>query len=90
MASKDFVKDKKIYRFVSFEYEHYYRECTRFYSKFDFDFALNSLRPNDTKLLKRKFKLYKGFKKKILEAFSDDKAADYFEGFLLTILLNLN
>lgn len=80
LATRDFIKDKSLCRSLSFQYEDYFRECTRFYSKFDSDFGTETLRPSDTKLVKRMFKLYKGFQKKTLEPFSDVQANRYFQG----------
>ena len=56
---------------LTFEYKEYYRNCTRFFSKFDNDFPLNSVRVNDTKLMKRKYKLYRGFRKEELKVYTD-------------------
>lgn len=56
---------------LTFEYKKYFRSCTRFFSKFDHDFPLNSVRANDTKLKKRKYKLYRGFRKEELKVYTD-------------------
>ena len=65
---------------ISFEYKEYYRRCTRFFSKFDRDFGLNTVNLKDTRLKKRRYKLYKGFRKKELKAYTGKEVAKYFEG----------
>ena len=56
---------------LSFKYEDYYRACTRFFSKFDHNFSSNVVKTKDTKLRKRKYKLYRGFRKEELIAYTD-------------------
>ena len=64
LATVDFKKDKRAQRLIKFEYKEYFRDCTRFYSSLDHDWpAVDSLRRKDTKLKRRKFKLYSGLGK---------------------------
>ena len=39
---------------------------------FDYDFKSNNVCAKDIRLLKRKFKLYKGFRKEDLKTFTDE------------------
>ena len=57
---------------ISFEYKEYFRKCTRFFSKFDHDFASNAANTKDARLKRRKYKLYKGFRKEELQAYTDE------------------
>ena len=45
---------------------------------FDHDFKLDKVSTRDIKLSKRKFKLYKGFRKEKLNIFTDEQVASYF------------
>jgi|ETNmetMinimDraft_14_1059893.scaffolds.fasta_scaffold28161_1 hypothetical protein len=47
---------------------------------FDRDFTLNTVSVKDTRLRKRKYKLYKGFRKEELKAYTGEEVAKYFEG----------
>lgn len=67
-------------RCLSFQYRNYFRSSTRFFSKFDYDFhAKGKVRSKDAMLRKRQFKLYDGFRKRVLMKFTDEQVIQYFE-----------
>ena len=78
LARRDLQTHKKLQRSISFQYREYFRECTRFFSKFDHDFKTSKIKPKDVRLLKRKFKLYQGFRKEELKIYTDDQVESYF------------
>lgn len=57
---------------------------------FDHDFKKTNVRANDVRLLKRKFKLFKGFRKEELTKYTGDQAEAYFEGFIYFDIHHIN
>ena len=80
LATKDLMNDRKASFMLTFKYELYFRPCTRFFSKFDYDFASDAPRVKDVWFCKRQFKLYDGYQKKALSPLTVNQLDSYFNG----------
>jgi len=65
-------------RSVSFEIKETHQACTRFFSFVDKDYQNGHIDKRHTQIIKRKYRLYKGFEKITLDSYSDDEVEKYF------------